>query len=66
MSADLKKSHRKPHFQVPAGACDCHMHVLGPRGRYPYSRKRTYTPRPASLAENHPRRCEAINPAFDM
>jgi predicted TIM-barrel fold metal-dependent hydrolase len=51
MSADLKKPHAKPHFQVPAGACDCHMHVFGPRGRYPYSRQRTYTPRPASLAD---------------
>jgi predicted TIM-barrel fold metal-dependent hydrolase len=51
MSADLKKPPRKPHFQVPAGACDCHMHVFGPRGRYPYSRKRTYTPRPAPLAD---------------
>src|ERR1700730_5728267 len=27
------------------------MHVFGPRGRYPYARKRTYTPRPASLAD---------------
>jgi predicted TIM-barrel fold metal-dependent hydrolase len=51
MSADLKKPHVKPHFQVPAGACDCHMHVFGPRSRYPYSGKRTYTPRPASLAD---------------
>ena len=51
MSADLKKPHVKPRFQVPAGACDCHMHVFGPRGRYPYSRTRTYTPRPASLAD---------------
>jgi predicted TIM-barrel fold metal-dependent hydrolase len=27
------------------------MHVFGPRSRYPYSGKRTYTPRPASLAD---------------
>jgi len=51
MSADLKKPPRKPHFQVPPGACDCHMHVFGPRERYPFSRKRTYTPRPAPLAD---------------
>lgn len=51
MSADLKEPPVKPRFQVPAGACDCHMHVFGPRGRYPYARKRTYTPRPASLAD---------------
>jgi predicted TIM-barrel fold metal-dependent hydrolase len=27
------------------------MHVFGPRERYPYSRERTYTPRPAPLAD---------------
>jgi predicted TIM-barrel fold metal-dependent hydrolase len=51
MSADLKKPHSKPHFTVPAGACDCHMHVFGPHELYPYSPKRTYTPRPAPLAD---------------
>jgi predicted TIM-barrel fold metal-dependent hydrolase len=51
MSADLKKPHSKPHFAVPAGACDCHMHVFGPHELYPCSPKRTYTPRPAPLAD---------------
>jgi 2-pyrone-4,6-dicarboxylate lactonase len=26
---------RKPGFDVPAGACDCHFHVFGPQKRFP-------------------------------
>ena len=51
MSADLAASHSKPHFVVPPGACDCHMHIFGPAERYPAAAARTYTPRPASLAD---------------
>ena len=51
MSADLKAPHSRPRLAVPAGACDCHMHVFGPRERYPYAAARTYTPRPAPLAD---------------
>jgi predicted TIM-barrel fold metal-dependent hydrolase len=51
MSADLKKPHSKPHFALPPGATDCHMHVFGPHELYPCSAKRTYTPRPAPLAD---------------
>jgi predicted TIM-barrel fold metal-dependent hydrolase len=31
---------------VPAGACDCHVHVFDPR--FPYAAHRAYTPGPAS------------------
>lgn len=34
---------------VPA-ACDCHVHVIGPRERYPMVADRHYTPGPAPLA----------------
>lgn len=27
---------RRPRLKVPAGACDCHMHVYGPATRFPY------------------------------
>lgn len=37
-------------FQVPPGACDCHVHVLEP-DRFPYWSGRTYTPPPATPAE---------------
>ena len=35
---------RKPSFQFPRKACDCHAHVLGPAARFPYSPTRIYTP----------------------
>jgi predicted TIM-barrel fold metal-dependent hydrolase len=35
---------RKPAFELPRGACDCHAHVFGPAARYPYFRRRIYTP----------------------
>jgi predicted TIM-barrel fold metal-dependent hydrolase len=35
---------------VPAGACDTHVHVVGPKDRYPLVAHRTYTPQDAPLA----------------
>lgn len=35
---------RKPAFELPPGAIDCHAHVFGPITRYPYFQKRIYTP----------------------
>ncbi len=34
---------------LPAGACDCHVHIVGPRADYPMAADRHYTPGPASL-----------------
>ncbi|MBN8945475.1 MAG: amidohydrolase family protein [Rhizobiales bacterium] len=36
--------------RLPAGACDCHVHVVGPRERYPMVPERGYTPPEASVA----------------
>jgi predicted TIM-barrel fold metal-dependent hydrolase len=36
-----------PSFAVPAGACDCHLHVFGPESLYPFAEPRAYTPPPA-------------------
>jgi predicted TIM-barrel fold metal-dependent hydrolase len=33
----------------PTGACDCHVHVIGPRSRYPLNPTRSYTPADAPL-----------------
>ena len=47
----MSDQHSKPGIVVPAGACDCHMHVFGPLDRYPGAPQRSYTPREASLAQ---------------
>lgn len=31
-------------FEVPMGACDCHVHVIGPQSQYPMVSDRVYTP----------------------
>ena len=35
----------------PPGACDLHVHVIGPKSRFPLARERTYTPRDALPSE---------------
>ncbi|NIE82306.1 MULTISPECIES: amidohydrolase family protein [unclassified Burkholderia] len=35
---------REPAFRLPAGSCDCHVHVFGPQASYPFSEARSYTP----------------------
>jgi predicted TIM-barrel fold metal-dependent hydrolase len=41
----------KVNFDVPAGACDCHVHVFGDPQRYPLFAGRTYTPETALVSE---------------
>jgi predicted TIM-barrel fold metal-dependent hydrolase len=38
-------------FDVPAGACDCHVHVFGDPKKYRFFAGRTYTPETASVEE---------------
>jgi predicted TIM-barrel fold metal-dependent hydrolase len=43
-------------FDVPAGACDCHVHIIGEPAKYPFVADRVYTPPPATtemLADLH-------------
>lgn len=35
---------RRPTYVPPAGACDTHVHVFGPRVAFPFSAERSYTP----------------------
>jgi 2-pyrone-4,6-dicarboxylate lactonase len=35
----------------PPGACDCHVHVIGPRSRFPLAHVRSYTPKDAPARE---------------
>ncbi len=39
------------NFAVPAGACDCHVHVFGREGEFPFVPSRGYTPPPADSDE---------------
>ena len=41
----------KVNFDVPAGACDCHVHIFGDPQRYPFFSGRVYTPETASTSE---------------
>jgi len=38
------------NFDVPEGACDCHVHTFDPQ-HFPYSPSRPYTPEPVSVNE---------------
>jgi predicted TIM-barrel fold metal-dependent hydrolase len=38
-------------IEVPAGACDCHIHVIGDSRRFPFASGRVYTPAPAQVAD---------------
>ena len=34
----------RPRLRLPAGACDAHVHVFGPRARFPFAKVRAFTP----------------------
>jgi predicted TIM-barrel fold metal-dependent hydrolase len=38
-----------PDAQMPAGACDCHVHIIGNRRQYPMAPDRGYTPPEATV-----------------
>jgi predicted TIM-barrel fold metal-dependent hydrolase len=41
----------RQRFDVPAGSCDCHVHLFGPHARYQLARERLYTPDPALTSD---------------
>ena len=43
---------RPPHWTLPKGACDSHIHVFGPPDIFPYAESRRYTP-PAAPLEHY-------------
>jgi predicted TIM-barrel fold metal-dependent hydrolase len=51
VSAKATQPATKVNFDVPAGSCDCHVHVFGDPQRYPFFSGRVYTPEPASIEE---------------
>jgi predicted TIM-barrel fold metal-dependent hydrolase len=44
-------THSVLDFEIPRGACDCHVHVVGAPPRYPYAAERVYTPGVATPEE---------------
>ena len=38
-----------PKIPTPAGACDTHFHLFGPRAKFPFAESRSYTPDDAPL-----------------
>ncbi len=40
-----------PIADMPAGAIDCHNHIVGPTAKYPMTANRAYTPPEASVAQ---------------
>ena len=60
-----------PRFAVPAGACDCHMHIVGPLARYPFNENRSLTPPQATWEDYRAtatqlglERCVIVQPSF--
>lgn len=48
-NAILGVVHSELDVPLPAGACDCHVHVFGPPGRYPFAENRTFMPSPNTV-----------------
>jgi predicted TIM-barrel fold metal-dependent hydrolase len=50
-----RAAHSEPRsavdFDVPRGACDCHVHVFGDPKKFPFAPSRAYTPPEASIEE---------------
>jgi len=47
--ADPSQPSTPVNFRVPAGACDCHLHIFGDPKRFPLSPSRIDTPERASI-----------------
>src|SRR5262245_13879533 len=41
----------KAKFRPPAGSCDCHFHVFGPKAEFPYAKDAPYVPADAPKEE---------------
>ena len=50
-TAAMPSERSAPNFEVPRGACDCHVHVFGDPVKFPFAEKRIYTPPGASVDE---------------
>jgi predicted TIM-barrel fold metal-dependent hydrolase len=51
LAAFAMRAHAATPAAMPAGATDCHNHIVGPQAKYPMAASRTYTPPEASVAQ---------------
>jgi len=51
LAAGTRAQAASPLAGMPAGAIDCHNHIVGPQAKYPMAPRRTYTPPEASVGE---------------
>ena len=51
LKCPIVESELKSSLAIPIGACDCHVHVIGPYSQYPMTTDRVYTPPECGLAE---------------
>jgi predicted TIM-barrel fold metal-dependent hydrolase len=51
MAASATDAAPAPSGAPFAGMCDCHVHIIGPRDKYPMTANRPYTPPTASVAQ---------------
>ena len=51
LDTDAQTHHTPINFRVPAGACDCHVHVFCDPRQFPFSPDRPYTPPPAPVED---------------
>ena len=49
--AEAPQPHTPVNFKVPAGACDCHVHIIGDPRLFPLSPARSYTPPMATVED---------------
>jgi predicted TIM-barrel fold metal-dependent hydrolase len=45
------RSRRRPQSVAPPGSCDCHIHIFGPRRRFPLAADLAYTPAEATVED---------------
>lgn len=47
----LGVEHSAVDLELPAGACDCHVHIFGEHSKYPFADDRVFMPGPAPVDE---------------
>ena len=67
----FRRDLRPPRVALPQGACDAHMHIVGPQARYPFTASRSISPPEATWSDYRRTaqtlgvsRCVIVQPSF--